>query len=75
MEAPAHLFSRLSGLRMMPQTATGDGLSFDPFPLDVDGLAPAEVDVGRREIAKALVVAGMIVVLDKGRDLTFQITR
>jgi len=59
----------------MVQAAAGDGLSFDLLPLDEDGLAAAEVDVSRREIAKALVVAGMIVVLDKGRDLTFQITR
>jgi hypothetical protein len=50
----------------MPQAAAGDGLSFDLPPLDQDGLAPAEVDVSRREIAKALVVAGVVVVLDKG---------
>jgi hypothetical protein len=67
MEAPAHLFSRLSGLRMMPQTATGDGLSFDPFPLDVDGLAPAEVDVGRGKIGGS--VEGCRSVADAGEVL------
>jgi len=29
-----------------------------------DGVAPTEVDVGRRQIAQALVVAAMVVVLD-----------
>ena len=59
----------------MLQAAAGDGLSLDLLPLDENGLAAAEIDVSRREIAKALVVAGVVVVLDKGCDLTFQITR
>jgi hypothetical protein len=35
--------------------------------------APAEADVGRRVFAKALVAAGVVVVLDKGRDLILEI--
>ena len=57
----------------MLQAARGDGLAFDPLPLPEDGLAAAEVDVGRGEIVEALVVAGVVVVLDKGPDLRLQI--
>jgi hypothetical protein len=38
-----------------------------------DGLGPSEVDVSRSEIVEALVIASMVVVLDEGRDLTFEI--
>ena len=41
-----------------------DGLSFDPFSLQEDGLAPAELDIGGREIVEALVIAVVIVVAD-----------
>src|SRR3954471_12379601 len=57
----------------MLQAAVGDGLAFDPFAFEEDGLAAPDVDVGRGEIAKALMVAAMIVVLDEGRDLAFEI--
>ncbi len=50
-----------------------DGLSFDPFSFQPDGLAAPEVDIGRREIAQALVVAVVVVVADKGFDLCFKI--
>ena len=38
-----------------------------------DDLGPPEVDVSRSEIAEALVIASMVVVLDEGRDLAFEI--
>src|SRR3954454_4234305 len=57
----------------MLQAAIGDGLAFDPFAFEENGLAAPDVDVGRGEIAKALMVAAMIVVLDEGRDLAFEI--
>src|SRR3954464_10718665 len=57
----------------MMQAAIGDGLAFDPFAFEENGLAAPDVDVGRGEIAKALMVAAMIVVLDEGRDLAFEI--
>jgi hypothetical protein len=56
--------------------AASDGLrwsGFDPFAFEEDGLGPPEVDVSRSEIAQALVIAGMVVVLDEGRDLAFEI--
>jgi hypothetical protein len=39
-----------------------DCFSFDPFSFQQDGLTAAEVDVGRRQIVDALVVAQVIVV-------------
>ncbi len=58
----------------MLQAPVFDGLSFDPFSCPQDGLTASEVDVGRREISQALVVAVVIVVLDEGLDLVLQIT-
>jgi hypothetical protein len=72
-EALAHLWLRLCGTQLMLQTTIGDGLAFDPFAFEEDGLGPAEVDVSRSEIAEALVIAGMVVVLDEGRGLAFEI--
>ena len=57
----------------MFQTTIGDGLAFDPFAFEEDGLGPPEVNVSRSEIAEALVIASMVVVLDEGRDLAFEI--
>ena len=56
----------LCGLPAMQQASVCDGLSFDPFPFNEDGLAASEVDVGRRKIGQALVVAQVIVVGDEG---------
>jgi hypothetical protein len=50
----------------MPQAAVQDGLAFDPFTFQQDGLTPSEVHISRREVAQALVVAPMVVVLHKG---------
>ena len=36
-----------------------DGLSFDPFALLDDGLCPAEVGIGGRDVVQALVIALM----------------
>jgi len=37
-----------------------------------DGFRPAEVDVGGGEVAEALVVALVVVVLDEGGDRLFE---
>ena len=55
----------LCGLPAMQQASVLDCLSFDPFPFDEDGVAASEVDVGRCQIAEALVVAPVIVVGDE----------
>ena len=57
----------------MLQAAICDGLAFDPFAFEEDGFSAPEVDVSRSEIVEALVVAAMVVVLDEGRDLAFEI--
>ena len=57
----------------MLQAAIGDRLAFDPFAFEEDAFGPSKIDVSRCEIAQALVIAGMIVMLDEGRDLPFEI--
>ena len=57
----------------MKQASRFDGLLFDPFSLFQDGLAAPEVDVSGCEILQALVVAPMVVVIDKGIDLLSEI--
>ena len=43
----------LGGEFAMMQAPLVDGVSFDPFPLEQNGLAAPEVNVGRCEIAQA----------------------
>ena len=57
----------------MLQAPMLDRLSFDFLPFDQNGLAAPEVDVGGREVAQALVVTAVIVVLDEGLDLCFEV--
>jgi len=52
-----------------------DRLSLDPFSLQQDGLAASEVDVGGSEVVEALVISPMVVAIDEGRDLAFEIAR
>ena len=59
----------------MKQASRFDGLSFDPFALFQNGLAAAEVDIGRGEVLQALVVAPVVVMIDKGIDLSPEIAR
>ena len=61
------------GLQPVLQAAGSNGLSLDPFSFGHDGWAASEVDVGRGEIIDALVVAAVVVVIDKGRDLGFEV--
>src|SRR4026209_1851472 len=63
----------LCSLPVMQQAAVLDCLSFDPFSLHEDCLAAPEVDVGRRQIADALVVTQVIVVCDEGFDFGFEV--
>ena len=58
----------------MLQSSLSDGVAFDPFSLQKDGLGSAEVDVGRCQVLQAFVVSPVIVVLDEARDLDFEIT-
>lgn len=58
---------------MVVQAALSDGVAFDPFTFEQDGLAASEVDIGGREIVEAFVVSAMFVMLDEGRDLGFEV--
>lgn len=57
----------------MRQAPGFDGLSFDPFSFSQNGLAAPEVDNGRG-VLQALVIAPVIVMIDKGIDLLPEIT-
>jgi len=56
------------------QASRFDGLPFDPFSLFQNGLAVSEVDICRGEVLQALVIAPVVVMLDKGIDLSPEIT-
>ncbi len=57
----------------MLQASLVDGVAFNPFSLQQNGLTASEVDVGRSEIVEALVIAPMVVALDEGGNLGFEI--
>ncbi len=65
----AHLLRMLSGFAAVYQSSDLDGLSFNPFSFQQDGVATAEVDIGRGQIGDGLVVAVVVVVIDEGVDL------
>ena len=50
-------------MAVVDQAALPDGSALDAFALEQDGLAAAEVDVGRGEIVQALVGVGVVVIL------------
>ena len=52
----------------MLQAPMFECLSLDPFSSFDDGGSPAAIDIGRRHIVEALVVALVVVVLDEGLD-------
>src|SRR6476660_3642960 len=49
----------------MLQAAVCDGCTLDVFTLGKDYLGPVEVDVSRREVVQALVIADVVIVLDE----------
>ena len=58
----------------MLQAAVCDSCKLDTFAFGEDRLRSAEVNISRCNVADALVVADVIVVLDKETDLPFEIT-
>ena len=70
----ALLVLMLCGLAAMLHASGFDGVAFDPFSFQQDGLAAPEVDVGWGEVTYALVVPGMIVVGDEVTDLLLGIS-
>ena len=65
----------LSGEAGVQQAPMLDGFALDPFAVIDDGFGPSEVGVGGRHIVEALVIAPVIIVLDEGLDLAFEIAR
>ena len=59
----------------MVQAALFYGAFLDPFSPFDDGCRSTEVSVGRCDVAEALVIAPMVVVLDEGADLDLEVTR
>ena len=62
-----------SGVAVL-QAPVLDGLSFDSFPFQKDGLAAPKVDISERKIIQALVITLVIVVLDECAELVFEVT-
>jgi len=56
----------------MLQASIGDGHALDLFAFGEDLGATAKVDISWRHVVDALVVAGVVVVADEGRDLPFE---
>ena len=59
----------------MLQAAVCDGGKLDAFAFCEDGLRSAKVDVRRRNVFDALVIADVIVVFYEGTDLSIEISR
>ena len=65
---------RLCGVLAVMQAPGFDCLPFDPFASFQNGFVTSEVDVRGCDVVDALVIALMIVVVDEGFDLGFEIT-
>ena len=63
----------LSGLALMGQAAFSDGQVFDVSPSVDDGPVASEVDVSRRQIGEAFVIAAVVVALDEGADAGLEV--
>ena len=58
----------------MLQAALSDCQFLDLLPFPDDGFVAPKIDVCRCDVVEALVVAFVVVVLDEGPDLAFEIT-
>ena len=56
------------------QASRFECLSFDPFPLFLNSFVPTEVDVRRRDVVQAFVETLVVVVIDEGFNLSFEVT-
>ena len=59
----------------MVQAAVLDGQFFDIFSPFYDGGVTPEVDIAWCDVADALVVALIVVIIDEGGDLVFEVAR
>ena len=65
----------LSRFALKVQAAVLDGQFLYLFPPFDDGGVTSEVGVGWCDVANALVVAVVVVMIDKGADLVFEVAR
>ena len=49
----------------MHQAAAFDGSALDALALQQDGQAPTEIDISRGQVVQALMLAAVVVVIDK----------
>lgn len=59
----------------MKQAALLNGSSFDALAFEQNRLLSAKIDIRRRQIVDALMIAAMILVLDESLDVGFDIPR
>ena len=59
----------------MHQAAVLDGSALDALALQQDGLPPAEIDISRGQVGQPLVVAPVVILIDKLLDLSLQRAR
>ena len=59
----------------MLQAALSDRLFLDLFPFSENGFIAAKVDVGGCDVVQALEVALVILVVDEGFNLSFEVIR
>ena len=71
----AHLGLMLRRLALMVQAAILDGQFLDLFSPFNDGCVAPKVGVGGCDVAKALVVAVVVVMIDEDADLHLEIAR
>jgi hypothetical protein len=57
----------------MLQATVCDGLALDAVTFGQDYLGSPKVDISRGEVVDALMIADVIVVLDEGADLPFEV--
>ena len=60
-------------MKLVLQATLSNSLSFDFFSCCQNGRPASEINVSRGEIVDTLVVAVVIVVIDKGGELGFEI--
>ena len=71
MEALVHLLGCLCSLPLMLQASLLDCLFLDLFPFSKNGFGTLEVNVRGSDVVQALVIAVIVVVIDKDTDLLF----
>ena len=60
---------------MVLQATLGNSLSFDFLSCCQNGCPTSKIDIDRSEVIDTLVIAMVVVVLDKGGDLGLEIAR